>query len=412
MRFYAKQRTTGETGGAYKNDDGEHKQAGFRFDHNFKRDNQLTFQGNIFRGEIGSLSTSDQPSGQEYHGGNVLMNWSFNETEKRRHEFQAFYDATDLKVPSLEDYRNTLDLSYQVQQNWKYSELVIGTGYRRVRDDVDSFFISPEHRTDETFNGFFQNDFAFLNKDLHFIIGTKYEYNDYTGSEWQPNVRLSYYVWDSLIWGSWSKAVRVPTRLETDITFPSLNGDQFDSETAAVYELGWRKRWSEFWQSDISLYHSEYDDLLSIEPDGLMNKLSGRTRGVEISTSFQPIKEWLLRVNYSHAEMDLESDADSSDNTTAKSHEGNLPQNMMQLVSMYDINSALQFNSYLRYVDSLRTNNIDNYLVADVSLRWALTDTLSANFTGRNLGDGSHEEWTSGVPVDDEYGVTVRWVMP
>jgi iron complex outermembrane receptor protein len=412
LRFYAKQRTTDDTGDIFTNDDGEQNQAGFRFDHKFDRRNELTLQGDIYRGEVGSLSTTEQPSGQQHHGGNVLMNWTFKETKRRRHAFQAFYDVTDLKVPTLEDRRNTLDMSYQVQQNWKSNELVVGTGYRRVRDDVDTSFISPEHRTDETFNAFFQNDFAMLKNNLHFILGAKYEHNDYTGSEWQPNVRLSYFVWDSLIWGSWSEAVRVPTRLEKDINIPSLNGDRFDSEKATVYEMGWRKRWSRLWQTDISVYHSDYEDLLSIEPDGIMNKLSGTTQGVEISVSFQPFKRWLLRGNFSHAEMNLEPDSDSSDTSTAETREGSLPNNMMQLSSMYDINPDLQLNTYLRYVDRVETNDIENYAVLDVSVRWKITDALSTNLTARNLADGGHEEWTPGVTIEDEYGISVRWDMP
>ncbi|GLQ30426.1 TonB-dependent receptor [Litoribrevibacter albus] len=411
LRFYVKQRERSDTGHDVTNDDSLHRQAGFRFDHNFDPKTSLTLQGDIYRGEIGSMNTTEQPAGQKQHGGNFLMNWSHSATSDRRHGFQAFYDATDLEVTGLQDRRNTLDVSYQVQQNWSQNELVVGAGYRRVRDDVDTMFISPEHRTNETFNAFFQNDLALM-KDLHFIFGTKYEDNDYTGSEWQPNVRLSYFVWDSLLWTSWSKAVRVPTRLETDITIPGLNGDKFTSEEATVYEFGWRKRWSTMLQTDITLYQSDYDSLLSLELDGIRNKLAGRTRGVEISASIQPMKEWLLRINMSHAEMDLDADHDSFDFSDSESQEDGMPQNMAQLSSLLDIAEDWQLNAYLRYVDSIETNNIESYMVGDLSLVWKINDSLTANLTGKNIGDGSHEEWTSGVPVDDEYGLSLKWEMP
>lgn len=411
LRFYAKLRETDDTGGNFKNDDGQHKQMGFRFDHWYSDDNQLTLQGDMYRGEIGSLESLKQPSGQEHRGGNVLLNWNVKETDDRRHQLQAFYDVTYLNTGSIVDDRNTVDLGYQIQQGLSNHELVTGVGYRRVRDNIDSTFISPQRVRDETFSAFLQDDVSFLDNDAHFIFGTKYEHNDYSGSEWQPNVRLSYFAWESLFWSSWSQAVRMPTRLETDLTFPGLNGDKFGSENATVYELGWRKQWPDSWQLDVTLYQSDFDDLISLEPDGLRNKISGKTRGIEASASIKPTDAWLLRFNFSHAEMDLEADSDSIASASAQRTEGYLPQNLAQIVSMLDINQDWQLNTYLRYVDSLDTNNIDNYLVADISLQWNINEDVSANFIGRNISDGSHEEWSADAPVEDEYGVHLKWEL-
>lgn len=411
LRLYAKLRESQDTGGAFQNDDGQHKQMGFRFDHAFTADHHLTLQGDMYRGEVGSITSPDEPSGQEQHGGNFLINWEFQETANRRHQLQAFYDTTYLDTGSIVDDRDTFDVGYQVQQGWNAHDLVAGLGYRRVRDDIESLFIQPGSVRDETFNAFFQGDISFLNDDAHAIFGTKYETNDYSGTEWQPNVRFSYMAWGSLFWTSWSKAVRVPTRLETDITIPGLNGDDFDSEHATVYEFGWRKQWPDSWQLDLTLYQSDYDDLLSLEPEGLRNKISGTARGVEISASIKPIEAWLLRINASHAEMDLEADEDSFDDDRAQNTEDSLPQNLLQIASMLDINEDWQLNTYLRYVDSIATNNIDNYVVVDISLRWAINERLSANFTGRNLSDGTHKEWSTDAPVEDEYGVYVKWEL-
>lgn len=412
-RVYTKYRENDDTGTLFTNDDGHHSQAGFRLDHWLTEDNQMTLQGDVYQGEIGDLNTTEEPGGEENAGGNILFNWMIQENQNRSHKLQTYYDNTDLDTGSIDDKRHTWDLSYEVQQNWQQHELVSGVSYRHVRDEVvtdPAGLIAPERRTDETFSAFFQDDIALFEDDVHLILGTKYENNDYTGSEWQPNARISYYVWESLFWASWSQAVRTPTRLESNITIPSLNGENFDAEKATVYELGWRKRWPESFQLDATLYQADYDDLLSLEADGIRNKISGDTQGIELSASMQPRKDWLLRINYTHAEMDLEADADSTDSARAESIEGAMPENMVQIISMLDINKHWQLNTFLRYVDELKTNEVDSYTVADISLAWNNGKGFSARLTGRNLGD-EHAEWSSDAPLEDEYGLYLKWEL-
>ena len=50
--------------------------------------------------------------------------------------------------------------------------------------------------------------------------GTKFEDTDYASSEWQPNARLAMTPSPQhMMWLSASRAVRVPSRLESDLTF-------------------------------------------------------------------------------------------------------------------------------------------------------------------------------------------------
>ena len=70
-----------------------------------------------------------------------------------------------------------------------------------------------DERASPTFSAFVQDDIALVPEQLHLILGTKYERNDYTGDEWQPSVRA---LWTpeghTTWWASVSRAVRTPSR--------------------------------------------------------------------------------------------------------------------------------------------------------------------------------------------------------
>ena len=58
------------------------------------------------------------------------------------------------------------------------------------------------------------------------MYGSKFEWNDQTGIEIQPSVRLTYeYSPSTVFWSSWSRAVRRPSRAEDDIRLYQLTTD-------------------------------------------------------------------------------------------------------------------------------------------------------------------------------------------
>ncbi len=414
IRVYAKQRQHQHTNELYSNDDNQQNQLGFRLDYDVSENNNLSLQGDVYRGDIGSLDSTEKPSGQQQSGGNLLLNWQITDESSRKHKVLAYYDKTSLTVPGLEDSRQLLNLDYQFEQQWQQHAIVAGLGYRLLHDEVDTQplnYIQPIIRHDKIASAFIQDDISLLDDDLHIIVGTKYEHNDYSGDEWQPNLRLSYQLAQSLVWGSWSKAVRVPTRFETDIQFGSFSGKQLQAERANVYELGWRKQRAETWSLDATVYSSQYDNLLSVEAAGYGNKLSGKVQGIEVSGSVQLQERWLVRINLSHASMSLTADSDSLSEARAHKTEGQLPKNMLQVISMWDINKQWQFNTSLRYVDELKSNDIDSYWSLDLSLSWQLAKSFSTQVVARNLGNKRHYEWDPLVPQASDIIVNFRWAL-
>ena len=96
-------------------------------------------------------------------------------------------------------------------------------------------------RKDEIINVFAQDTISLIPDRLNLVAGLKYESTDYASSAWLPSLRLAFMpsarqTW----WTAASDATRVPSRLESDLTFFSTirPGDGFGAEKVRAYELG------------------------------------------------------------------------------------------------------------------------------------------------------------------------------
>ena len=389
---------SGPTSQAFRDDGARMRQSGFRLDRDSPTQGHVTLQGDLYQGDLGPKDHGLGELGQAQDGGNLKLDWAYSPSTTRSHELQLYYDDTTLETRGLIDKRQVWSFDYQVLQRWRNHELVTGVGYRQIDDEIETSpagLLLPVRRSDELMSAFIQDDMAFLDDRLHLILGTKYERNDYSNEEWQPSVRASYAFDDALIWAAWSKAVRTPTRLEHDIFAPPtlVAGQNLKPEYASVYELGWRQQWQERWQLDVAAYWSEYDDLLTLEPPTLGNEMGGTVKGIETSLSYQARSDWLLRLNYSHAEMDLSLSRSSAGVTDPRVVEGSMPKDMLQLISLWDINPRWQLNTYLRYVDALPGQRVSSYWAGDLSLAWRAAQKTQLQLVARHLGHSEHFEW-------------------
>jgi len=383
-------------------DDGARmRQAGFRLDRQSPEQGHLTLQGDLYEGDLGPKFHGLGSLGQEHDGGNLKLDWSYSPTTERTHDLQLYYDDTTLELGGLSDRRHLWSFDYQMLQRWANHEVVGGVGYRRGSDNIDivsspflPIVMIPEQRNEELKSAFIQDDIAFLEDRLHLILGTKYERNDYSKEEWQPSLRTSYAFDEALIWAAWSRAVRTPSRLEHDLVAGSLPlGDQLKPEQASVYELGWRQQWQDRWQLDIATYWAEYEDLFTSERPLFANQMQGDVKGIETSLSYQARSNWLLRLNYSHADMDLSVSPGSRATTSPDTVEGSMPHDMLQLISLWDINPRWQLNAYLRYVDELPGQDVPSYWTGDLSLVWRPAQKTRLQLVGRHLGHSERFQW-------------------
>ncbi|HUR44534.1 MAG TPA: TonB-dependent receptor, partial [Candidatus Saccharimonadales bacterium] len=246
--------------------------------------------------------------------------------------------------------------------------------------------------------------------------GSKFEHNDYTGFAIQPGGRI---LWTPTerqsFWGSVSRAVRTPSRSESDVVLMQPTGipgviayvqgaEDFDAEKLIAYELGHRMQLGKKFSLDSAFFYNVYNDLRSVEtqapipgvpllvPTRAANNLYGETYGFEISPTWQVTEWWRLQAGYSLLKMQLHKRPASND-STSESDERRNPQNQFSLRSGMDLGNDVQFDAALRYVDNLPAMSVSSYLELDLRLGWMPIKNLEFSISGQNLLHAHHSEF-------------------
>jgi iron complex outermembrane receptor protein len=402
-------------------DEREHAQGGFRIDSYPWEKNLFTLQGDYYGGWNGAGPADDE----SIHGGNLLGRWTHQFAERSDLRVQIYYDRNDRRVPSIfREQRDTGDADVQYRfQPWERHDVVTGVNYRRSVDRINNspgLAFLPSSRALDYYSFFLQDEIELVHEKLGLTVGSKFEHNDYTGFEVEPSVRLAYRPSrEQTVWGGISRAVRMPSRLDTDLFVSSVTptnrtllvrGDTgFDSEEVVAYELGYRVHPREWIAFDLATFYNDYDQLrsqeLSSTPNGrpavLANKLSGEAYGAELSITAQATSWWMLRANYTVFDKRLELDRNSRD-ITGGAPEGNDPSHMFTIHSSWDLPGNFEFDAIARYVGRLPNPAVPSYLEMDLRLGWRATRNLDLDIVGRNLLDGSHPEFGADSPLRRE----------
>lgn len=432
-------------------------QAGFRADWDPGTKSSLTFQGDLYHGRAGQLTTlsSYQPpfaqtveSEARLSGGNVLARWQRASPSGSRLSAQAYYDRTNRTEASFEEARDTFDLDLQHHISLPLrQELAWGLGYRVSRGrtgGVPTIVFDPARRTDDLFSGFVQDEIEMAGDRLRLTVGAKAERNDYSGFEIQPTGRL---LWQprsrQSVWLAVSRAVRTPSRVEHDLaltaildprgpTFARVLGDKrFRPEKAVVYEAGYRIQAAERFTADVAAFYNRYDDLFSLEmgtiareaspppahlvlPFLIGNRLEGRGYGIELAAAARPIPWWQLSGAYSHLRLELRTDPGSTD-TSSQNAEGASPRHQLSLRSTMDLPAELGFDLSFRRASELPAQRVPGYSSVDARLAWSPSARIELAAVGQNLLDAQHVEFGGGSPsrTDVERGfyaqLSLRW---
>src|SRR5699024_6763693 len=133
---------------------------------------------------------------------------------------------------------------------------------------IAGFFFEPQIRTNTLFNLMAQDEITLQRNRLFLIVGAKLERNDYTGFEVQPTVRTRWTPTpQQTAWAAVSRAVRLPTRLDTDLRvinpatrILTLTGSpDFKPEEVLAYEAGYRVRPVPVLSLDVAAFTNRYD---------------------------------------------------------------------------------------------------------------------------------------------------------
>ena len=389
-------------------------QAGFRLETGVSGRTLFTLQGDAYKGRLG---ISDRPD-SEVAGGNLLGRVTHTRSSGSQVQFQAYYDGTYRKVPrQFAEHRDTIDLDLQYRTTWRARhDIVSGLGYLVTRGRTTPsavLFFEPEARTSPLVNGFVQDDIALAPGRVHLILGTKIEHNDYSGMEYQPSARVRYTVGGQTIWGAVSRAVRMPTRFDSDLRFTGLapivvlRGDPaFRSETVIATELGYRREVSRRVLVDLASFVNTYDNLRTQEPSPpaglpivLSNKLNARTAGIEATAAYQAAAGLQLHGGYTFLSERFRLDPGSLDLTNGAA-ESNDPKHQVWLRAFADLPAAFEGDAVFRYVGKLPHPVVPGYGELTLRLGWR-RGPAELSIVGDNLLHDQHPEFGALTPREE-----------
>ncbi len=435
------------------NDDWQAARAGFRLDGAAGKSSNWTLQGDAYETDENELVTLNIQGGPlagdiKASGWNILARWEQSFNNGNIATMQLYYDYAQREELLIGQQHGTFDLDTQLQfKPFSRHEAVIGFNYRHIDDEFDNtpdVSLNPAERKTDLFSFFLQDDITLLEDKLTLTLGSKFEHNDYSGFEYQPSARLLWHpAQKHTLWGSVSRAIRSPSRIEHDaaIVFAVLpapinlpvNGsgvDSVESEDLLAYELGYRWSPRENISLDAAVFYNKYDDVVSVRSASTVtipfvgtfpnsfefaNDNSAEAYGIELIMNWFPYEWWRLTGQYSFIRLE----DDSNDEFVNIDLDGSSPQQQYSIRSLMDISSNITFDMWAYFVDELpnssRANNhpIPDYFSFNARLAWRPVEALELSLTGQNLLQDRHTEFAGEIQALTEikrsYYGQLRW---
>lgn len=405
----------------------------------------FTLQGDAYRTNAEqlrvdySLTPPYMPVKQQmihYEGAHLLGRWTDVQPDNSQFSLQAYIDWAKRDEPfNFIDDRITYDLDAQYNfAPYHIHEFIVGGGLRFLSDDKQgnrNVSFSPQKSRDELYNFFIQDKIT-LQPDTWFLtLGSKFEHNNFSGYETQPNIRLQ---WQpnvqQTLWSAISRAVRTPTAVEEDLTstlgtvanarLAIEPNEHFRAEELVAYELGYRHQIKPNLSLDVTTFYNDYQHLMTtsirtprlvintIDPPHVFipvqftNNMQGKTRGAELAGHWSATENMKFTVNYSYLHLQLDAQEESQ-----KSAELLYPRHQAGLALFYNPGQQWTLDTTLTYVDQLAV--APSYIRWDLNLGKQIGKNVHINLVGQNLGDSAHPEF--GVATDINYGEIERSIF-
>ncbi|MBM3319949.1 MAG: TonB-dependent receptor [Candidatus Eisenbacteria bacterium] len=420
--------------GSDANDGWSSIQGGFRLDGEAGRSRHFTVQGDAGEGEVEgaySFPIVQEPYYAEiedttrFRGGNVLLRWTETLSDLSELSVQAYFDRSDRDNIRFSEEHNTIDLD--LHHRWRpieRAEIVWGAGYRTISDRVDSVqggYTVPAERTVGIASGFVQTDLALRADELYLTLGSKFERNEYTGLEIQPNARLRWLPSENhTLWGAVSRAARTPSRVERDAvieweTIPPYSSDNrspypaiatlygtddFRSEKLTAYEVGYRFHPGDRMMIDLTTFYNRYTCLRTGEIGAVRfqgspvswivlpvygtNLGEGQTYGAEAAIDWRAANRLWFRTGYGYLRLDVWTD-ESGEVIEVEAAEGASPEHQAFTQAFVDLPGPVQADIGARYVDRLDRFDLGSHLTLDARIGWQPDAHVELFLVGTNL---------------------------
>lgn len=377
--------------------------------------------------------------------------WRRNWSENSDTSLQVYYSGTRRDDVENREDRHTLDFDFQHRLGLgSRNDLVWGADLRRSTDQYlnrQTVVFDPDRRTDILASAFVQDEIAIVQNRFHVVAGSKVERSGYmTSAQVEPGVQL---IWmlnpDHTIWGSVSRAIRAPSRANSDIRVsadaapvgfgawitPTLYGSpDFKPESLSAYESGYKGRFKSL-SGDAALFYTNYDRLMTAEPGTpypaamalagpalgsdavfypgppsqpvqlilpirLSNLAYGESYGAEFTGNWDATSSLRMSGTYSWLRLQLHSMPGSADARVGVA-EGESPSHQGRITSYWNVTKKLNLDSTLFLVGRLPSQGVAGYGSVHVRLGWNFSNKLEASVTADNLLDHVHREFASFV---------------
>jgi len=426
-------------------------QAGFRLDSTLGARDSFTVQGDVYRGEFGQrvdvaqltppfLSTREGEG--RARGGNLLTRWKHT-VGAGEVTVQAYYDGTSRHELFFEERRDTFDVDVSHRLRWgRRHETIWGVNYRTSEGRFHgepTLEIMPETRRDDIAGIFVNNETRVWRERLRVTLGSKLEWNDYSGWNLQPSARLAWVQGGHTLWAAATRAVRTSSRIERDMSFyiptdpvqPSftrlLGSPDFRPESVVMLEAGAKVRAGKLLAA-ASVFHGFYDDLAggaaeaptleggiggepvrTVTPVRIVNAQTAAASGVELAAIFDPLATWRLRAGYSWYKLDVRAPAPEPD--PRGGYEGTTPKHQFWLNSYFNPIPSVDVDLVVRHIAEVPEHSIKAFTDLDARIAHRPWSRLELAVVGRNLLAPRHAEFGGGFLVERhlQAQATLRW---
>ena len=414
----------------------DQRSAGFRADWNGSPSDDFSVQGGLYNGTSSETFVDPSftaPFGEQVtirdpvSGGHFLAHWGHSTETNGNIELQMYYDRAERSGGDYREAESTVDFDFQHSfDRSKRQSLIYGIGYRMVDSDIHNTFrlsFDPPKMTTHIYSAFVQEELRSKDDRLHFILGSKFEHTNFTGSQIQPNLRVQWIPREGrMAWASVSRAVRTPSRFErggllNESTFPigggmggvvEVRGDPgVVAEDMLAYELGYRFNPSPKVSHDIAAFFNVYDHLAVIEHDPTFfdpdpvphlvvplrfrSDMHGSTYGLEFASTIKPSDQWKLSASLSLLRIGMEAPPEAEAGRT----EGGSPRWQFNLRSYLDLGKEWELDTMVYCVGKLRDGDVPSYTRLDLRLGRRMKSGMDVSVGVRNLLDPRHTEFTT-----------------
>jgi iron complex outermembrane receptor protein len=396
-------------------------QVGFRADGGSLDGMRWLFKGDLFHSRDRFI---DRPEG-EFTDMNLQTRWSTPVGTASRLDVQSYYRREYRRVPRQLTHRiDVADVDGQYSVTAGRHAVVGGGGLRVNRDTTHasaSLSFSPERRTYRVASVFAQDEVTLLPSRLFATVGAKYEYNAFSGGEFQPNVRARYLMTrDQIVWGAISRAVRRPTRFDDDLRVMGPTGavlirgtGDFAAESLIATELGYRIQPTAIISVDATAFRHRFTELRSqdLPPTGfpivIGNSLEGRSHGLELSGNVQPLDWWRTHIGYTWLDTAVRRAPGSRDISGGVS-EANDPHHQFAIRTAFDLPRNMEFDAMLRSIGGLPNPRVPAYSELNLRFGWRATPQIEIWGAGQDLLHDAHAEFGPDNPGRTEFERSVR----